>query len=454
MSNKISIKSLKLRIFPNQEQITLIEKTFGCCRQIYNNRLQEKQDFYIDNILPIKKTATKEELNVIYKTFKPSTEKQMKEKFPYLKEVSDRALQSARQNCEKAFSNFYSSLSGKRKGRKIGYPKFKSKKESHQSYQEMSILKERHFNFNVKTIKIPKLGKVKFFERRLPKWWKIVEKFGTCTISRTASGRYYISVICHLKKDWLEETPKNRKKSIGLDFSPSLCYVDSNNQTGKDFGYVPQKQTNHKKLRRLSRKFNRRLKIQDSNSPRKINSKNKEKARIKLVKFEEKIANKRRNWIELETKRLVTNYDKVVVEELNLQGMSKFLTNAKNMIDTSWGSFVSKLEQNGKYYNCEVVKADKYFPSSKLCSTCGWKFESLTLNIREWTCPKCGTFHYRDYNAALNLKNYIPTQHRKFTTMEIENNSKTLAEEALASTAVEEVVTENCEVSDINPLNL
>lgn len=172
MSNEISIKSLKLRIFPNQEQITLIEKTFGCCRQIYNNRLQEKQDFYIDNILPIKKTATKEELNVIYKTFKPSTEKQMKEKFPYLKEVSDRALQSARQNCEKAFSNFYSSLSGKRKGRKIGYPKFKSKKESHQSYQEMSILKERHFNFNVKTIKIPKLGKVKFFERRLPKWWK------------------------------------------------------------------------------------------------------------------------------------------------------------------------------------------------------------------------------------------------------------------------------------------
>lgn len=454
MSNEISIKSLKLRIFPNQEQITLIEKTFGCCRQIYNNRLQEKQDFYIDNILPIKKTATKEELNVIYKTFKPSTEKQMKEKFPYLKEVSDRALQSARQNCEKAFSNFYSSLSGKRKGRKIGYPKFKSKKESHQSYQEMSILKERHFNFNVKTIKIPKLGKVKFFERRLPKWWKIVEKFGTCTISRTASGRYYISVICHLKKDWLEETPKNRKKSIGLDFSPSLCYVDSNNQTRKDFGYVPQKQTNHKKLRRLSRKFNRRLKIQDSNSPRKINSKNKEKARIKLAKFEEKIVNKRRNWIELETKRLVTNYDKVVVEELNLQGMSKFLTNARNMVDTSWGSFVSKLEQNGKYYNCEVVKADKYFPSSKLCSTCGWKFENLTLNIREWTCPSCGTFHYRDHNAAINLKNYIPTQHRESTTMEIENNSKTLALKTLASTAVDEVVTENREISDINPLNL
>lgn len=453
MSNTISIKSLKLRIFPNQEQINLIEKTFGCCRQIYNNRLREKQDFYIDNILPIKKTTTKEELNAVYKTFKPTTEKEMKQKFPYMKEVSDRALQFARQNCEQAFSNFYKSLKGTRKSKKVGYPKFKSKKDSHQSYQELAILKERHFDFNAKTIQIPKIGKVPFFERKLPKWWKIVEKFGTCTISRTASGRYYISIMCHLKKDWLEKVSKNRKDSIGLDFSPSLCYVDSDNKTGKDFGYIPQKQKAHKKLRRLSRTFNRRLKIQDSNSPRKTNSKNKEKARIKLARFEERIANKRRNWIELETKRLVTNYNKVVVEDLNLQGMSKFLTNAKNMTDTSWGTFVSKLEQKGKKHRCEVIKADRYFPSSKLCSYCGWKYENLTLDVRKWTCPNCKTAHIRDHNAAINLKNYIPTQHRKFTSVDTDY-VKNLANLALNSSTVDEAETVLGDNTSITPKSL
>lgn len=453
MSNTVSIKSLKLRIFPNQEQIQLIEKTFGCCRQIYNNRIDEKIEFYIENILPVKNKATKEELNAIYRTFKPSTEKEMKQKFPYMKEVSDRALQCANRNCEKTYNNFFKSLSGKRKGRKVGFPKYKSKKDSHQSYHEMAILKERHFDFNKKTIQIPKLGKVKFFERQLPNWWKIVERFGTCTVSRKASGKYYISIMCHLKHEWYEETPRNRKNSIELDFSPSLCYVDSDNKAGKDFGYVAQKQANHKKLRRLSRAFNRRLKIQDSNSPRKINSKNKEKARIKLARFEERIANKRRNWIELETKRLVTNYNKVVVEDLNLQGMSKFLTNAKNMTDTSWGTFVSKLKQKGKRYRCEAIKADRYFPSSKLCSCCGWKYENLTLDVRKWTCPNCKTTHVRDHNAAINLKNYIPTQHREFTSVDTDY-VKNLADLALQSNAVFEAETVIGDNTDITPKSL
>ena len=453
-----NFKSLKLRIYPNQEQITLINKTFGCCRQIFNNRLQEKQEFYIDHILSIPKDERKEKSKEIWKQFKPSTEKEMKQKFPYMKEVSDRALQSARQNCETAFSNFFKSLKGKRKGKKIGYPQYKSKKETHQSYQEMAILKDRHFDWNAKTIKIPKLGEVKFYEKALPKWWKIVEDFGTCTISKTPSGRYYISILCKLKKDWLEETPKNRKDSIGLDFSPSLCYVDSDNKTGKDFGYVAQKQSNYKRLRKLQRCFARRKTIKDTNSPKKINSKNREKARIKLAKFEEKIANKRRNWIEIETKRLTTSYNKVVVEDLNLQGMSKFLCNAKNMVDTSWGTFVSKLELKGKSYGCKVIKADRYFPSSQLCSNCGFQYKDLKLSERKWICPECGKTHIRDHNAAINLKNYIPTQHGEFTSTDSENNSETcegvlaLALQALeAEDEVETVIGNN---ADNNPKSL
>lgn len=449
MSNTISIepknqkfcKALKLRLYPNQKQIILINKTFGCCRQIFNNRLQEKQEFYIDKILSIPKEERKEKSREVWKQFKPSTEKEMKQKFPYMKEVSDRALQSARQNCEAAFSNFFKSLKGKRKGRKVGYPQYKSKKETHQSYQEMAIYKDKHFDWNKKIIKIPKLGEVKFYERSLPKWWKIVEEFGTCTISKTSSGRYYISILCRLKKDWFEETPKNRKDAIGLDFSPSLCYVDSDNKTGKDFGYIAQKQSNNKKLRRLQRKFARRKTIKETNSLKKLNSKNREKARIKLAKFEERIANKRRNWIELETKRLVTEYNKVVVEDLNLLGISKFLHNARNMTDTGWGIFVSKLERKGKTYGCKVIKADRYFPSSKLCSNCGWKFENLTLDVRKWTCPKCGKTHIRDHNAAINLKNYVPTQHRESTSVDTENYVKSLACEAMMSSTVDETET-------------
>ena len=158
MSSTISIKpknqkfykAFKLRLYPNQEQITLINKTFGCCRQIYNNRLQETQEFYIENILPVKKIYTKEQIKEMYKTFKPSTEKEMKQKFPYMREVSDRALQSARQNCEIAFSNFFKSLKGQGSGRKVGYPQYKSKKETHQSYQEIAIFKDKHFNWNKK----------------------------------------------------------------------------------------------------------------------------------------------------------------------------------------------------------------------------------------------------------------------------------------------------------------
>ena len=140
--------------------------------------------------------------------------------------------------------------------------------------------------------------------------------------------------------------------------------------------------------------------------------------RVKLSRLEEHIANSRRDWIEKETLRLVKSYDKVVVEDLNLIGISKFLRNAKNMNDTSWGTFVSRLEQKGQDYNCEVIKADRYFPSSQLCSKCGFQYKNLKLSEREWTCECCGTHNIRDVNAAINLKNYVPLERRKLAPVE------------------------------------
>lgn len=422
MSNKVSEelkfhKSLKVRIYPTEEQEKLINQTFGCCRKLYNEHLQERNEFYIDNILPIKDKATKSEINQIYKNFKPKTEKEWKAIYPYMKDVSSTSLQQARMDCDNAFTNFFKSKNGSRKSQS-GFPKFKSKKDNHQSYREPNVNENCQIHFENRFVKIPKLGKVTFKNRDYPKWWNQIQKLCSMAISKNPSGKYFVSILFEISPKVYKT--ENKKDVIGLDFSPSEMYVSSENQTGKDFGYIAQKQAHSKKLRKLQRRFAKKQMLKDPNSPKKISSKNREKARIKLARLEEHIANSRKDWIEKETLRLVKNYKKVVVEDLNLKGISKFLRNAKNMNDTSWGTFVTRLEQKGKYYSCNVVKADRYFPSSQLCSNCGFQYKSLKLSEREWTCPECGKHHIRDVNAAINLMNYVPLEEREFKSVENE----------------------------------
>ena len=408
-------KSLKLRIYPTEEQSQLINQTFGCCRKLYNEHLQERNEFYIENILPIPKEEREIKSKEIYKTFKPKTEKEWKVIHPFLSEVSSAALQQARMDCDNAFANFFKSNNGSRKG-KSGFPKFKSKKDNRQSYREPNTNENCKIFFENRLVKIPKVGKVIFKDIAFPKWWGQIEKLCSMTISKSCSGNYYVSILFEILPCVYKV--ENRKEAIGLDFSPSEMYVSSENQTGKDFGYIAQKQAHSKKLRRLQRHFARKQMVAVENCPIKVSSKNREKARIKLARLEEHIANSRKDWIEKETLRLVKSYNKVVVEDLNLKGISKFLRNAKNMNDTSWSTFVSRLETKGKDYNCKVIKADRYFPSSQLCSKCGFQYKGLKLSEREWTCSCCGTHHIRDVNAAINLKNYVPLEEWELTPVE------------------------------------
>ena len=414
-NSTIQHKSLKLRVYPTEEQSQLLNQTFGCCRKLYNEHLQERNEFYIKNILPIKNEVSQTEINQIYRTFKPKTEKEWKEIYPYMKEVSSYSLQQARIDCDNAFVNFFKSNNGSRKG-KSGFPKFKSKKDNHQSYREPNVNGNAQIHFEERFVKIAKVGKVQFKDRAFPKWWNQVEKLCSMTISKSCSGNYYISILFEISPCTYKT--KNRKEAIGLDFSPSKIYVSSENQTGKDFGYIAQKQAHSKKLKKLQRRFARKQMVTVENCPIKISSKNREKARVKLARLEEHIVNSRKDWIEKETLRLVKSYNKVVVEDLNLKGISKFLRNAKNMNDTSWATFVSRLQAKGKDYNCNVIKADRYFPSSQICSKCGLQYKSLKLSEREWTCCNCGTHHIRDVNAAINLKNYVPLEEWELTPVE------------------------------------
>lgn len=224
---------------------------------------------------------------------------------------------------------------------------------------------------------------------------------------------------------------KDEKQAIGLDFSPAELYVDSDGKSGLDYGYRPQKLAAKKKLTKLQRRFAKKQmvkKVCDDGITRKVSSNNREKARIKLARCEEQIANRRRDFIEKETLRLVKTYDKVVVEDLNLKGISKFLRNAHNMNDTSWATFVNRLQQKGQDYGCQVVKASRWFPSSQLCHVCHFQNTQLKLSDRRWTCPKCGAPHVRDANAAINLKHYVPKELRDSRSVEV---VESLASQAL-----------------------
>lgn len=393
-------KSLKLRIFPSEEQEKLITKTFGCCRLIYNSYLKERMDFFENIISKIPKEDKDLRLKA-YKSFKYSN---LKEKYKFLDEVSSQALCNSKVNLERAFSNFFKSANGIYKG-KYNFPKFKSKKNSNLAYRECMPSKTTLCWFQ-RLVKIPKLGKVKFSHDSLPKWYSNKAKLCNITVEKKPSGKYYAVLLFEVEKP--EYKISSRKPVIGLDFSPANLYVNSEGETGKDFGFVAIKQASSKKLAKFQRAFARK----------KPSSKNREKAKTKLARFEEQIVFKRKEFIEKETLRLVKSYDKIVIEDLDLKSMAKFLPNAKNLVDTSWATFVAKLKQKGKDYNCEIVKADRFFPSSQLCSKCGFQNKALKLSQRIWTCPNCKTKLNRDINAAINLKNYILSERQEFRPAE------------------------------------
>ncbi len=389
MSDKISTihKSLKIRLYPTEDQKILLNKTFGCCRLLYNERLREHIDWYNTN-----KDLPRDQRS----KFKGKLPKQLREeKYEFLSEVIAEPLINSQRNCEEAFSNFFKSLSGKRKGKKVGYLKFKSKKVHKGSFSLYMIRKEGLIDFNSRTIFIPKLKNTKFRianSSLKSKWieWFLGAVPLSMTISRNACEEYYCSIAFEREQD-LEQSVR-LSSSIGLDFSPGSLYIDSSNNSAPN--YKPHKQLNSKKLTKLQRRLARKQK----------GSNNREKARVKLARFEKHISDSRKDYIEKETLRLVRTYDVIGIEDLNLQGMMKFSHNAKNYVDTSWYTFTQKLIWKSRFNNCIVVKSDRFYPSSKTCSHCGHVNHNLTLRDRKWTCPDCGTEIIRDQNAAQNLR--------------------------------------------------
>lgn len=380
--NYIRNISLKLRLYPTQEQKEYFNKCFGSVRFVYNFYLNERNEFYDKNIKGIDDSEIR---NKIYKTYKETSLKQLKELYPWLKETDSQGICNSYLNISSAYRKFWSGESE--------HPIFHTK-SVHNSYHNNQPL-QNCINWNTHTIYIPKIKDVKFRCAKAPKWYKDRIKLCGITVSKK-SEIYYVSVLFEVKDNKIEKKI-DESKSIGLDFDCDDYYIDSNGKSARfDYGFKKHKQENIKKLSHLERQLARKHK----------NSKNYNKAKTKLARFEGYIANCRKDWIEKESLRLVKENTLIGIEDLSIQGMMKGSRNAKNYVDISWSTFVNKLEWKSNFHNCQVIKVDKFFASSQICSCCGYKNKDVaTKHLEVWKCPECGQIHQRDINASINIKN-------------------------------------------------
>ncbi len=356
-------KAFKFRLLPNKEQELLLAKTFGSVRFVYNKMLAERKETY--------EKFKDDQEKVKEKKF--PTPAKYKDEFPFLKEVDSLALANAQINLQKAYKNFF-------EGR-AEFPTFKSRKHK-QSFTTNRV------NGNIELqdghIKLPKLKLVKIIQHReVPADYQLK----SCTISKTKSGKYYLSILTEYEK---EIEPVSIKNVVGLDFAMDGLYVES--EQGKKANYPRFYRQSLNKLEKEQRILSRRTR----------GSARWEKQRLKVAVLQEKTANQRKNFLHHKSKELATNYDAVVIEDLDMKGMSQALKFGKSVHDNGWGMFTSFLQYKLKEQGKQLVKIDKWFPSTKTCSKCG-SVKEIKLSERTYQCT-CGLNLDRDYNSALNIK--------------------------------------------------
>ena len=351
------LKAYKYRIYPDAEQMQFFAKCFGCVRFVYNRMLSDRIEHY---------NLTGKSLN--------NTPAQYKSEFTWLKEVDSLALANAQMNLNTAYRNFFRDKSN-------GFPKFKSKKNNNFSYttnnQKGTVYVENGY------IKLPKLkSPVKIRQHR-----SFEGVIKSCTISKAPSGKYHISILVETE---IQKLPASDMR-VGIDVGIKDFAVLSNGEAYK----------NPKHLRKSEKRL---AKLQRDLSRKQIGSSNRNKARIKVAKLHEKIANQRSDFQHKLSRKLVDNHDAIVLESLNIKGMVKNHHLAKSISDAGWSEFMRQIKYKADWAGKTVVEIGQWEPSSKTCHSCGHKLDKLTLDVREWACPKCGTAHDRDINAAINIK--------------------------------------------------
>ena len=360
-------KSYKYRIYPNKKQKEQIHKTFGCTRFVYNYYLNKRIETYKN---------TGKSMN-FYDCSRDLT--QLKNELIWLKEPDKCSLQNTLRDLDCAYKKFYKE--------KTGFPKFKIKKTHRFSYRTnfMKTTNGGNIKFLHNFIQLPKLGNVKTKNKLVPQG-----RILNATISQEPSGKYYVTLCCaDVKIEKLQLTTKN----VGIDLGLKEFCATSDNEIIQNPKF-------------LKKSLDKLAKLQRELSRKQSGSSNYNKARIKVARLHEHIANQRKDFLQKLSTEIITNYDIICLEDLQVKNMLKNPKQARNIHDVSWSEFIKQLKYKSDWYGKQVVQIDKWYPSSQLCNVCGYKNkDTKDLNVREWTCPDCGTFHDRDVNAAINILN-------------------------------------------------
>lgn len=357
----MNIKSgFKYRIYPNQEQQDKLAVQFGHTRFVYNLYLATRRDYY----------AATGKSSGYHDCANDLTKLKKEADHAWLKEADSQALQQSLKDLDAAFGRFFKGLGG--------YPKFKSR------HHKQSYRYPQRFKLNESRIYLPKVGWVKIVLHRA-----IRGKMKSCTVSRTKTGKYFVSILC----EWELEQPDPTHDSVGIDLGISHFAILS---TG-------EKIDNPRHLKRAER----RLKIRQRRlSRKKKGSSNRDKARRRVAATHEKIANQRRDFHHKTSRELVDRFGYIALESLNVSGMMKNHKLAKVISDVGWSQFVNFLIYKQGWSGGTVDQIDQWYPSSQTCSDCGAINRSLKLSTREWYCDSCGAIHDRDTNAGINILNH------------------------------------------------
>jgi putative transposase len=361
------LKAYKYRIYPTKTQITLIEKHFGSTRFLYNYFLDYRQKEYAKGNKKVGYIITQAELTKLKKL----------EEYKWLNECGSQSLQMALRDLDSAFTRFFKSLGG--------YPKFKSKKHTHQSFTAPQNIKVA--NNRVYLPKFTKDGLKVKLHRDIPENATLKQ----ATISRQ-NNQYFISIL--IDDNISIPKPTKAKNAVGLDMGITHHIITSD---GVKYPNNRHYNKSQKKLLKLQRRLSKKQK----------GSNNRQKAKLRVQKLHTKITNQRKDNLHKISNEITNQYDIICLESLNVKGMVKNHKLAKSIADVAWSEFMRQLEYKANWRGKTIIKIDKWFPSSQICSYCGASTGKKPLNIREFDCPHCKKKNIdRDINAALNIKNY------------------------------------------------
>ena len=368
------LRAIKVRLYPNKEHEQTLNKTLGCYRFVYNHMLALKQEAY-------NRDKTNLGLCELSKYLFGTLLKD--EQYAWLKEVNTKVTHEAIRQMLSAYNNFFKQHKG--------FPKFKSKKDKQSALFSLQAI-SRCNTFETRHISLTKpLKNIKFrcsdlYLRRLQKYNKNIR---SATLSKTKSGNFFLSILIEMEDTELKKF-EHTDKQVGIDLGVKNFVITSDGHVFENKHFLKKEE---KKLNRLQRQLSRKVK----------GSNNREKQRVKIAKLFERMTNKKDAYIHYVVNELLKSYDTIFMEDLNVQGMLRNHSLAKAISEVGFSRLkqviTTKALDNGK----QVIFIDRFYPSSKTCSVCGYKKEDLKLSDREWTCPNCGKKHDRDINAAVNI---------------------------------------------------